>query len=394
MGDAVRTARPARAVRPDLGRPRPRLGAPTLLVAGAVLAAASALVVFLLGVTNGFAAAVPLTSWLLPVAKLAMDLAAVGTIGGLLYVAVLVPTRSGPLAPAELRVVRVSARWAATLAVSALVTAVLTSSDISGSGLRVVLPPASLYDFLVHESHGRALLMVLVLAGCLAAAATRARSLADVRFLLVLALATVLPPTQTGHAVEEANHVLALGTLMVHVVAVCLWFGGLAALFFFGRGRSSLGAAVGRFSPLALGCFVAAGLTGAVNAWIRLGGGGLSIGELTGSAYGRFVAAKIVALVVLGGVGWWHRRRTLPDIAAGKPGAFGRFALGELVVMVLTVALAVALSRTPPPPLPEPTLPAVEKVQPHWPCSTDPVFLLRTEARSDVVRWARLCNAT
>lgn len=390
----MRPGRPVRAARPDPGRPGPRPGAPTVLVGAAVVVASSALVVILIGVTNGFAAAVPLTSWLLPVAKLAMDLAAVGTIGVLLFAAVLVPARSGTLAPPEVRVVRAAVRWAAALAVSALVTAILTSSDISGSGLSAVLSPASLYDFLVRESHGRALLVVLVLAGCLAAAATRARTLADVRFLLVIALATVLPPTQTGHAVEEASHELALGTLMVHVVAVSLWFGGLAALMYFGRGRPSLGVAANRFSTLALGCFVAAGLTGAVNAWIRLGGGGASISELTGSAYGRFVAGKIVALVILGAVGWWHRRRTLPAVAAGRPGAFRRFALGELVVMVLTVALAVALSRTPPPPLPDPAQPDVEQVQPQWPCSTDPVLLLRTEERSEVVQWARLCNAS
>jgi len=271
---------------------------------------------------------------------------------------------------------------------------VLTASDIAGVDLATAAAPAALGDFLLRESHGRALVVVVVLAVSLSVAAMRARTLTDARFLLVLALVAVLPPTQTGHAAEAAFHELALGTLMVHVVAVSVWFGGLAALVLFGRRSPSLGVAASRFSALALGCFVAAGLTGGINAWIRLGGGGFAVGELTGSAYGRFLLGKVVALVVLGAVGWWHRRRTLPAVAAGQPGAFRRFALVELVVMVLTVALAVALSRTPPPALPDPDQPAVEQVTPQWPCSTDPVLLLRTEERSDVVRWARLCNSS
>jgi len=370
------------------------VGLAAVLVGAAVVVASSALLVVLIGATNGFAAAVPLTSWLLPIARLAMDLAAVATIGALLFAAVLVEAPAARLAPGELRAVRAAGRWAAVWAAAALVSVVLTASDIAGVGLLAAASPAALGDFVLHESHGRALVVVVVLTASLAFAALRARTLDDTRFLLVLALVAVLPPTQTGHAAEAAFHTLALGTLMVHVVAVSLWFGGLAALVLFGRGSPALGSAAGRFSRLALGCFVAAGLTGGVNAWIRLGGGGFSVGELTGSVYGRFVVVKLLALVVLGGVGWWHRRRTLPGIAAGTPGAFRRFALVELVVMVLTVALAVALSRTPPPAFPDPDQPTVEQVTPQWPCSTDPVLLLRTEERSDVVRWARLCNSS
>ena len=56
-----------------------------------------------------------------------------------------------------------------------------------------------------------------------------------------------------------------------------------------------------------------------------------------------------VALVVLGGFGWWHRNHTLPKLAAGRSKAFTRLATAELVVMLLTVAIAVALSRSPTP---------------------------------------------
>ena len=75
------------------------------------------------------------------------------------------------------------------------------------------------------------------------------------------------------------------------------------------------------------------------------------------SAYGALVLAKVGALGVLGGFGWWHRRRTVAAQVTRR--ARGRAARGarlflsvagaELVVMASTVALAVGLSRTPTP---------------------------------------------
>jgi putative copper export protein len=65
------------------------------------------------------------------------------------------------------------------------------------------------------------------------------------------------------------------------------------------------------------------------------------------SGYGAVVFAKAVAFACLVAIGWCHRSRTLPALAAGRPSAFWRVAAGELMVMAATVGLAVALSRTP-----------------------------------------------
>jgi putative copper resistance protein D len=86
-------------------------------------------------------------------------------------------------------------------------------------------------------------------------------------------------------------------------------------------------------------------VSGLVNAYIRLG----SVGQLFQSRYGLLVLGKLACLCALGAFGWWHRKRTLAALEAGKPRAFRRFALGEAAVMAATVGLAVALSRTPTP---------------------------------------------
>src|SRR4029079_16756206 len=82
--------------------------------------------------------------------------------------------------------------------------------------------------------------------------------------------------------------------------------------------RGSLGRAlvpaVRRYSTMALWCFVGVAASGAVNAWLRLGGwDGLA------TRYGLLVIAKVVALLLLGAAGLAHRRRTIavPDRSAG-----------------------------------------------------------------------------
>ena len=67
------------------------------------------------------------------------------------------------------------------------------------------------------------------------------------------------------------------------------------------------------------------------------------------SAYGAVLAVKIAAIVVLGAMGWAHRRWTLDLLRRGRPRAFTRLAGVEMLVMGATFGVAVALSRTPGP---------------------------------------------
>ncbi|MGB9374041.1 MAG: cytochrome c oxidase assembly protein, partial [Jiangellales bacterium] len=144
-------------------------------------------------------------------------------------------------------------------------------------------------------------------------------------------------------------HHSAAFSLIVHVVAISLWIGGLVALTWYAglarRGRSELPRAARAFSPMALAAVIAVGASGVLNAVVRMYGPS----DLVTTAYGRLVLLKVVLLVVLVWAGARHRSRTLADLDAGRPRAFTRLAIGEIAVMAATMGLAVALSRTPPP---------------------------------------------
>jgi putative copper resistance protein D len=359
--------------RPDVRR-RPQTAADpltTLLAVTATLTAAAAVLVVAsvvgrAGTASGSAGA--LTHWGLPLAKLGLDVAAVGTIGLLLLGGFFLPADGDRLTPTARSAIRTAAWWALAWAGAAALIGVLTISDLAGQPVSNVLTWPAVREFAVGQAQGRALVLVLALALALAVCAARTRTAGDAWLLLVLAAVTVVPPALTGHAAEAVAHDLAQLSLVLHVLAASAWVGGLGALVLHGpflratagrragtgaggRAEPRVSAVVvtGRYSQLALGCFVAVGVSGVVNAGIRLGSWPDAVTELWQSRYGWLVLGKIAAFVALGAFGLRHRTRTLTALAAGRSGAFRRLAVAELVLMALTVALAVALSRSPTP---------------------------------------------
>ncbi|HEY8454962.1 MAG TPA: bifunctional copper resistance protein CopD/cytochrome c oxidase assembly protein [Actinopolymorphaceae bacterium] len=287
----------------------------------------------------------PVTAWGLPIAKLVLDLAAVAVVGSLVF-AVIAPSRGTTLHPSGERAVKAARTGAWVWAAAAAVSLGLTLSDFLGVPPTQVDYQGMLASFIADTVQGRALAVVVVLAVILAATAHNVRTPNATALLLILGIAATLPPALAGHSSSAANHDIATSSLIVHVVAVSIWIGGLGALLVFSRRHDAvLRSAVPKFSTAALWCFVAVAISGVANAWTRL----TSLEQLITTAYGRLVIGKVIALVLLGGFGWWHRRATLPGIQRGTPGAFRRFGFVEAGIMVATVALAVALSRTAPP---------------------------------------------
>lgn len=314
----------------------------------AIGAAALALVVLALVVrvggafsasaTPGLSQSGALTKAGLSAAKLGGNAAAVLTVGWLLVAAVFV-RESSPVVGRCLRAVSVTALlWA--LCTLALI--VFTVLDLFGTGPSGVTGDM-MRTFLVELPQGRALLLVLSVAVALAVAASLPGATRASGYLLAGALAGLLPPLFTGHAADASDHALAVYSLAAHVGGVALWIGGLVALVTLAP-DVRLAEVAGRYSSLALVSFLVVGTSGAVNAWVRLGGVHL------GSRYGMLVVAKGAALAVLGAFGWWHRRATLPALRDGRGArGFVRLAAAEILVMAATMALATGLSRTPPP---------------------------------------------
>lgn len=288
------------------------------------------------------------TRWGLPLAKLVLDGAGAVTVG-LLLLGVLVPARKDELHPDALRAIRLASLWAGVWALAALSVHLLTLSDLIGLPLGQALAGNSLVTFTLSVEQGQAYAVVVILAAVLAPAARVTLRPGGALALLILAVSTLVPPALIGHSSSGDYHHSAAFSLIVHVVAISLWVGGLVALTWYAgiaqRRTSQLPRAARAFSPLALGAVVAVGASGVMNAVVRMYGPT----DLVTTAYGRLVLLKTVLLVVLVWAGSRHRTTTLGALDAGRPHAFARLAIGEVVVMAATMGLAVALSRTEPP---------------------------------------------
>jgi putative copper resistance protein D len=291
--------------------------------------------------------------WALPLAKLGTDLAAVATVGLMLTAAVLLPSTKQILSAGAARAARLAAWSAIGWAVAALAVLVLTLADIAGIPLSDALAPDQLWSFVTKLPEGQAWAATAGLAVVTAVVARSADRPLGAWSGLVLAGATIVPAALSGHSAAAGDHDIATSALVVHVLAVVTWVGGLAGLAWYARSDGRyLPLAAGRYSALALWAYVAVGVSGVANAMIRLE----TPANLWSSGYGALVLVKTAAFAGLGVVGWWHRRATLPQLADGKPGGFRRLATGELLVMAGVIGVAVALSRTP---TPEPLVPTV-----------------------------------
>jgi cytochrome c oxidase assembly factor CtaG/putative copper export protein len=361
MTTEPRTARPAPTAAPS-GVPATL---PTPYVVAMAAAALGTLVVALIaggGRPQPAAPGLPdpgqLTGWGLPVARMLLDITALGTLGALLVGVVLAPTPRGrgkqdsdggeaPLSPTGLRCVRAAALWASLWAASAATVLVLTVSDVLAVTPSEALTGGLLQNFVTDAQEGRAYLIVVMLTVLLAATAYFTLTLNGGVLLLLVALAAIVPPLLTGHSAAGGNHDIATSSLVVHVLGASLWVGGLLGLVVHARrSRTVLAVALPRFSTIALGCYIAVGASGAINAWIALGG----LGPLFDSRYGALVLAKIAAIVVLGWFGHRQREKLVPAALGQRSQAgFLKFAAVEATIMLATVGLAVALARTPTP---------------------------------------------
>ncbi|MEU8040637.1 cytochrome c oxidase assembly protein [Streptosporangium sp. NPDC049078] len=347
MSKTARAAQAAQAEAPANGR------VVKLALAGAAAAVAALVIAMIAGgaasprIIPGLPDQGSFTRWGLPLAKLTMDAAGVLTVGTLLAAAFLLPNDKGLLGKPALGYVKAASWIALVWAGAAAATMVFSLSEALGLPVADVLGGDELSSFASQVSQGIALTLVVLFSVAIALFARGAITAGAAGGLLVLALATMLPPALTGHSASSPNHDLATTGVAVHLVVLALWVGGLGVLCAHAlRRQPHLEIAAARFSSLALWCFVGVGLSGLFSVLARLS----AISELFTSAYGLLLLAKTAAFALLGAVGWWHRTRTLPLLAAGGSGTFLRFAGGEIVVMFAAVGLAVALSRTAPPP--------------------------------------------
>ena len=155
---------------------------------------------------------------------------------------------------------------------------------------------------------------------------------------LLIGLIAIVAPVFQSHGSSSGRHGLAIGALVIHVIALSFWVGGLFGLTQLNKEQKLI--ALPRFSELALWSAITVVITGAATAWTRLD----SI-EAWQSKYGAITLLKISLAVTLVGFGALHRRWI---IKSDFPSVF-RLVTAEIAVMFATIFVGSWLSTVAPP---------------------------------------------
>jgi len=166
----------------------------------------------------------------------------------------------------------------------------------------------------------------------------QAKKILSLIALLILSIVGLIAPVFQSHAASGGSHSLVIGSLIIHVVALSLWVGGILAIAMLSASDRAI--AVPRFSQLALWSAIAVVISGVVNAWTRL-----NFESAWNSSYAYIVIAKTVATIALVGLGYLHRKNLEGKESINWVG-FAKLLTIEAIIMLVTVALGAWLSNT------------------------------------------------
>jgi len=191
-------------------------------------------------------------------------------------------------------------------------------------------------SYLTQTSVGKSYLVQLL--GILIVLLIPLKKVLSTYISLIIALIAITAPIFQSHGTSSSHHGLAIGALVIHVIALSFWVGGLFGLTQLSKAQKLI--ALPRFSELALWSAITVAITGAATAWTRLD----SISSWQ-SKYGAITILKIFLTLTLIGFGALHRRWI---IKSDFPSIF-RLISGEIVIMFVTVFVGSWLSTVAPP---------------------------------------------
>lgn len=321
------------------------------LLAGVTAAALAALSIADALTVTGLPNPGPVTTYGLPFVRAAGEIAAVLAVGSFMFAAFMVPPQAnGVLDVAGYRALRTGTWASAVWTVCAILLVPLTVSDVTGQPLVSRLDFASVWSVASLVETAGTWRWTALIAALVTVASIPVLRWSWTPLLFGGALLTLAPTALSGHSSTGGSHDVATNSLLIHLIFGALWAGGLLALLSHAlRGGEHADLAARRFSKVALWCFVAMAVSGVVNALVRV-----QPGDLLSGRYGWLIIAKVIALGVLGVIGFQQRRRGVAALQADSDARrpLIRLALVEAAVFGLTFGVAVALGRTPPPPPP------------------------------------------
>ena len=273
------------------------------------------------------------------------------TIGALLAMAFFLLDNEGKISTSGEKLRNFLKASAATWFIGVIGSILFTLAQILDSTLSVALDPTVIRSFITQITLGQYLAFEAVLAFLVLICSFKAKKIVNLIVLLFVSIVGIIAPVFQSHAASGGSHSLVIGSLVIHVIGLSLWVGGILALAMLSESDRAI--AVPRFSHLALWSAIAVVISGTVNAWTRL-----NFESALNSTYAYIVIAKTVATIALVAIGYLHRKNLEGKESINWNG-FARLLSVEAIIMIVTVAMGSWLSNTG-----SPDRPGLEKFDP------------------------------
>ena len=256
------------------------------------------------------------------------------TIGTLLAMAFLLLDDGGKVSTSseKLRNFLKASAAAWFIGVSGLI--IFTLAQILNTPLSGALDVTTIRSFVTQITLGQYLAFEALIALFVFACSFQAKKIVSLIVLLLVSVAGLIAPVFQSHAASSGSHSLVIGSLVIHVIGLSMWVGGILAIAMLSASDRAI--AVPRFSQLALWSAIAVVISGAINAWARL--------NFT-SAWDSTYAYIVIATIALVGIGYLHRKNLEGKESINWIG-FARLLSVEAIIMIVTVAMGSWLSNT------------------------------------------------
>lgn len=260
------------------------------------------------------------------------------TIGALLAMAFLLLDVEGKVSTSAEKLRNFLKVSAAAWFIGIAGSIIFTLAQILDTPLSGALDLTTIRSFITQITLGQYLAFEAAIALLVFVCTFQAKKIMSLIVLLLISIVGLVAPVFQSHAASGGSHSLVIGSLVIHVIALSMWVGGILAIAMLSASDRAI--AVPRFSQLALWSAIAVVISGTVNAWTRL-----NFESAWNSTYAFLVIAKTVATIALVGLGYLHRKNLEGKESINWVG-FARLLSVEAIIMVVTVAMGSWLSNT------------------------------------------------
>ena len=251
----------------------------------------------------------------------------VAAVGAFLSLAFLFPEKDGLLTSASQRLTAKLPILILAWLISAIGNLLATLANLFELSILDVLDLTTVRSYVTQTSLGKLQLFQVVAALLLLIFAKTIRKTGGAFLAYLLSISALIAPIFQSHSSQAGSHGLAIGSLIIHAIALSTWVGAVASLIFMENEVRKF--TLSRISVIATWSVATVVISGVISSLLRLG---LSDAWLT--TYGLLIIGKIALLSLVAILAIRMRRNLKSNLI--------KF---EILILALIVGIGAILSR-------------------------------------------------